>query len=633
MSQLYKGVPGGGVTGNVIGPSSSTDNAVVRFNGTTGKLIQNSVAILSDTGQMTGLTLLDSGNLRLQGNTLSSTNSNGDINLTPNGSGAVVSDARGYDVSPGSDTDADLLTVNVTGTPKLSWYESEDGFLINKGVMIGPAGDGELTQVINGATINSELEIHSADTADLGGLTIKRHTDTAAYGGHIINLRTRGTHGSPTIVASGDTIARFIAGGWDGTDFNLSSEIRMQVDGTPGANDMPGRIVFYTAADGTNNPIEALRINQDQTLTLANALTVANGGTGATTLTDGGILLGSGTGAITATSQPTNGQLLIGSTGADPVLGTITQPAAGITVTGGAGSITLALANDLSAVEGLSGTGMAARTASDTWSTRTLTAGSTKISITNGDGVAGNPTIDATEANFTLDNIGGTLSASKGGTGRTSHTAYAVLCGGTTATGAQQSIASVGTSGQVLTSNGAGALPTFQNAAGGGGGNREIVFTAAQFESNESTPAALAFLNGTTVDTMVRAFDDTTVEYVNGKFQVPAEIDTSGTVTFRAYIMAETAAASKNVELEFEHLAINGGEDFDQAYTAENSGDIAIDATQDNVTEATWTETVSNLGWAANDLVFFRLSRTAPSANNLTGDMFLFTLSIEIPRA
>jgi len=42
------------------------------------------------------------------------------------------------------------------------------------------------------------------------------------------------------------------------------------------------------------------------------------------------------------------------------------------------------------------------------------------------------------------------------------------LTGGTTSTGAFQSIASVGTSGQVLTSNGAGALPTFQAAASGG---------------------------------------------------------------------------------------------------------------------------------------------------------------------
>ncbi len=51
----------------------------------------------------------------------------------------------------------------------------------------------------------------------------------------------------------------------------------------------------------------------------------------------------------------------------------------------------------------------------------------------------------------------------EGGTGVQSNTAYAVLCGGTTSTGAIQSIAGVGTSGQVLTSSGAGALPTFQS--------------------------------------------------------------------------------------------------------------------------------------------------------------------------
>ena len=63
--------------------------------------------------------------------------------------------------------------------------------------------------------------------------------------------------------------------------------------------------------------------------------------------------------------------------------------------------------------------------------------------------------------------LGGTLGVASGGTGATSLTAYAVLCGGTTSTGAVQSVASVGTSGQVLTSNGAGALPTFQSIVSG----------------------------------------------------------------------------------------------------------------------------------------------------------------------
>ncbi len=52
---------------------------------------------------------------------------------------------------------------------------------------------------------------------------------------------------------------------------------------------------------------------------------------------------------------------------------------------------------------------------------------------------------------------------SRGSTGLSSATAYAVLCGGTTSTADLQSIASVGSSNQSLVSNGAGALPTFQN--------------------------------------------------------------------------------------------------------------------------------------------------------------------------
>src|SRR3954465_12062931 len=54
-----------------------------------------------------------------------------------------------------------------------------------------------------------------------------------------------------------------------------------------------------------------------------------------------------------------------------------------------------------------------------------------------------------------------------GGTGDTSFTAYSVLCGGTTSTAALQNVSGVGTSGQVLTSNGAGALPTWQAAGSG----------------------------------------------------------------------------------------------------------------------------------------------------------------------
>ena len=77
-------------------------------------------------------------------------------------------------------------------------------------------------------------------------------------------------------------------------------------------------------------------------LALDTALTVANGGTGASTLTDGGVLLGSGTGAITALGQATDGQLIIGDSLADPVVASL-GVANGVKKTVGAGSLTVGL--------------------------------------------------------------------------------------------------------------------------------------------------------------------------------------------------------------------------------------------------------------------------------------------------
>jgi hypothetical protein len=82
------------------------------------------------------------------------------------------------------------------------------------------------------------------------------------------------------------------------------------------------------------------------TIDLDVPVTVPNGGTGATTLTDGGIVLGSGTNPVTVTAQPTDGQLLIGSTGLDPVLSTLTSGDGSVLITPGPGTI------DLSAVAG-----------------------------------------------------------------------------------------------------------------------------------------------------------------------------------------------------------------------------------------------------------------------------------------
>lgn len=75
---------------------------------------------------------------------------------------------------------------------------------------------------------------------------------------------------------------------------------------------------------------------------------------------------------------------------------TLAAPSAGISVTNGTisttGTIQLGLLNDLQAVEALATNGIAVRTATSAWTTRTLTAPAAGLTISNGDGVSGNPT-------------------------------------------------------------------------------------------------------------------------------------------------------------------------------------------------------------------------------------------------
>lgn len=99
----------------------------------------------------------------------------------------------------------------------------------------------------------------------------------------------------------------------------------------------------------------------------------------------------------------------------------------------------------------------------------------------------------------------GTLGVTGGGTGlATATTAYGVVCAGTTATGAFQVLNSLGTAGQVLTSNGAGLLPSFQSNPAGSG---SMVFIAA---ATAAGSASIDFTAGitSTYDQYVVNFTD-----------------------------------------------------------------------------------------------------------------------------
>jgi hypothetical protein len=81
----------------------------------------------------------------------------------------------------------------------------------------------------------------------------------------VLNLtRSRSSSiGGTTLVQSGDWLGALSFNGYDGTNPIEAATIKGEVDGTPGTNDMPGRLVFSTTADGASSTTERMRITSD----------------------------------------------------------------------------------------------------------------------------------------------------------------------------------------------------------------------------------------------------------------------------------------------------------------------------------------------------------------------------------
>lgn len=275
-----------------------------------------------------------------------------------------------------------------------------------------------------------------------------------------------------------------------------------------------------TKTDDTNvtltlggTPATALLRATSLTLGWTGTLSPTRGGLGLSNPTAHGILIGEGASAVTPIVL-SSGQLLIGSTGIDPVAAAINS-GTGILVGNGAGSITVQLANASNNTIKSNISGISAAPIDNTLTAiidsaigntqgdilyRNATswvvlAPSTAGFLLQTGGAAANPSwvaqaapssaaltkTDDTNVTLTLGGspntallqatsltLGwtGQLGVARGGTANSTFTAYSVICAGTTATGAFQNVSGVGTSGQVLQSNGAAALPTWATIPG-----------------------------------------------------------------------------------------------------------------------------------------------------------------------
>jgi hypothetical protein len=85
--------------------------------------------------------------------------------------------------------------------------------------------------------------------------------------------KTRGTSvGSNTIVQNGDSLGSINFAGADGSVLRTGANIDAFVDGTPGAGDMPGRLVFSVTTDGSASPTEAMRLENTGTMRVSGTI-------------------------------------------------------------------------------------------------------------------------------------------------------------------------------------------------------------------------------------------------------------------------------------------------------------------------------------------------------------------------
>ena len=226
------------------------------------------VTSVGGTGTVSGIslsgTVTSSGNLTLGGALdLSSPPVIG--NTTPNSATFTTVNATTFD------TNVAAAGVTLAGTTLAA-----DGTDANINILIDPKGTGGVgiggspSGVVAGVTITSKFCVKDEGSGVLGGFVHANNT-TAASPAVVYACRSRGTLAVPTVVQDNDSLASFIAAGFDGTDLALAARIDVEVDGTPGSNDMPARMVFKTTPDGSQAPTEAMRIGSNQTVTIGTA--------------------------------------------------------------------------------------------------------------------------------------------------------------------------------------------------------------------------------------------------------------------------------------------------------------------------------------------------------------------------
>jgi hypothetical protein len=293
--------------GDVVGPTGATDNAVARYDTTTGKLIQNSLVIIDDTGSVTGVNALTAQSLTVNNNaTLGSSNT----------------DSLDVRARISSDLDPETNNAKDIGSNGRNWRDAFFGRTVHT-VNLELTG----TTSFDGSQGTSGQVLTSAGTGNTPTWTTPTTGTVTSVTGTAPVVSSGGATPAISMAAATSSVDGYLTSTDWNTFNNKGSGTVTSVSGTGTVN---GISLSGTVTSSGNLTLGGTLSNVSLSTQVTGTLPIANGGTGETTrqaamdtlagaVTSGQYLRGDGTdvvmSAIQAADVPTLNQNTTGSAG------------------------------------------------------------------------------------------------------------------------------------------------------------------------------------------------------------------------------------------------------------------------------------------------------------------------------